>query len=128
MDPEIKIAMWKAIKHFEYNKLDVKQAPFDTFQDTFEMSLANLFSIKNIPNILENANEDMEDNLYVELTKCVFQCSKYTFPALVFMLLVRTRGFVPKRNMKKYIKMGEAFKQKLLVSFKIASASDKNLN
>lgn len=83
-----------------------------------EIGLAKLFDIADIPSILRHPhNPKVEDNLYVELAKCVVGQSKYTFAALFFCVLIRTHGFIPKSKMPHYIEKGDELKKHLIVGF-----------
>lgn len=96
--------------------LSTQQAPIKSLQETMEIGLANFFNMTDIPLILRHPhNPETEDNLFVELAKCLVGQSKYTFAALFFCILLRTHGFIPESKKSHYIEKSDELKKQLIV-------------
>lgn len=87
-----------------------------SLQESLEIGLSKMFIVTDIPLILQHPdNPQIEDNLYIELAKCLVGQSKYTFAGLFFCLLMRTNGFIPKSKISHYIEKHDELQKQLLV-------------
>lgn len=115
---EIKMAIRNAAEHFRNNGLEVKRAPIGTLQDLVECSLAQFFTMQDIPLILRDMeNPKKKHNIYLEMSKCAAGQSDYSFAGLFFSALYETHGLIQKRNIPKYVQLMEKHRQQFLVCY-----------
>lgn len=116
---EIKISMRNAIQHFRNNGLTISEAPVGSLQNLTECSLAQLFTMKDVPLILRDASTPKKSySVYNEILKSMFGKSKFSFAGLFFNFLYDTNGLLPVSKTEKYVQELEDYRQKFLVSLK----------
>lgn len=111
--------MREAVKHFQSNGLETKEASVGSLQKLTECGLAQFFQMQDIPMIVRDGSTTQKpDSIFLEMVKSIFGRSKYSFAGLFFCFLYATNGMIPQRNIPKYLKTGEQVRQQLLVSSK----------
>jgi len=117
VEDSIKMAMWKAVNHFKSNGLQTAPAPIINLQESLEIGMTKLLSVKDVPLILQHPYDPKTvDNVFIEIAKSLIGQSKYTFAALFFCFLLHTRGFIPQSKVQHYVDKGDELK-KLMISF-----------
>lgn len=109
--------MREAVKHFQSNGLETKEAAVGSLQKLTECGLAQFFQMQDIPMIVRDGSKTQKpDSIFLEMVKSIFGKSKYSFAGLFFCFLYATNGMIPQRKIPKYLKTGELVRQQLLVS------------
>lgn len=73
----------------------------------------------DVPLILKHPDDPKkQDNLFIEMFKCMVGKSKYTFPGLFFVFLLQTNGFISKSKIPDYMEKRDQLKKELIVSVK----------
>ncbi|XP_055903384.1 fatty-acid amide hydrolase 2-B-like [Eupeodes corollae] len=113
IDSDFKVAILRAIKHFENNGMQPKEVKIKHLSKSLEITLASIFDIET-PNILINPQKpNNPDNVYAELGKSLIGDSKYSFNGLFLEFLKGVNGMIPKDNVKHWLKESEALKTEL---------------
>ncbi|XP_055853537.1 fatty-acid amide hydrolase 2-A-like [Episyrphus balteatus] len=113
VDSDFKVAILRAIKHFESNGMKAKEVKIKDFTKSLEITLASAFDVET-PSILNNPNKpNHPDNVWAELGKSLIGDSKYSFNGLFLEVLRGLNGLIPKDKVKYWLKEGDAIKAEL---------------
>ncbi|XP_032512780.2 fatty-acid amide hydrolase 2-A-like isoform X1 [Danaus plexippus] len=108
----IQRAILAAVQHLQSRGATVCEDKFNDFEDAVEMSASVFFSMKDIPNMLQDpANPKREKNLILETLKTLLGSGSRTLQALGFEVLKRKRLFVPKEKVPHYIERTDRLRE-----------------
>lgn len=114
VDSDFKVAILRAIKHFENNGMTPKEVKIKDLAKSLEVTLAAAFDIET-PSILNNPKKpNQPDNVYTELAKSLIGDSRYSFNGLFLELLRSLNGLIPKDKVKHWLKEGDSIKSELM--------------
>ncbi|RLU19198.1 hypothetical protein DMN91_007755 [Ooceraea biroi] len=115
VDPEIKECILKAANHFTQYSNCVKKLPIELPNDILEVTIVTYFNIKNLPNLLIDANNPgLRKNSITELAKSLFGLSQHTSQTCFFTVTFETHLGLSKEDISYYTKKGEEIREKLL--------------
>lgn len=115
VDAEIHQSMKRALDHFQSNGLAVRRANELNLEDTFEMGVALLMEVKNMPDLLGYQKENkVRDHALTEIAKSLIGKSEYTFASLLVALINDHRVLVPEYKAVKYTTEARDLRQKFI--------------
>ncbi|XP_063695622.1 fatty-acid amide hydrolase 2-B-like [Culicoides brevitarsis] len=115
IDAEIRNSMKRALDHFQSNGLSVQRATSLDLTDAFEMCVALLMEVQNLPDLLGYQKENkVRDNALVEMAKCLIGRSQYTFAPLSLAFLNDNRVMIPEQKCKKYLPAARKLRQQFI--------------
>lgn len=117
-DEEIKEVMKKAVKYFnETHGCPAEEANFEELGDTVEISASVFFQMEGIPDLMSmtvSDNPKDKKNVYLELLKSIFGLSEYSIAGILFTILYKTNGMIPRSKRDMYSKQNEDLRNKFV--------------
>ncbi|GAB0093674.1 Amidase domain-containing protein [Sergentomyia squamirostris] len=94
----------------------VKPMPFDVdLSDLPEYFISGCSLFKGLPSIfVDPSGQHKTPNMLLELLKCPFGCSKFTFAGMYLMMLTQVSSFMFSRIIPKYMKKLEILKNEMV--------------
>ncbi|XP_012552755.2 fatty-acid amide hydrolase 2-A isoform X2 [Bombyx mori] len=97
VDKCIQDAVLEAVQYLSRCGATVSEEKFKGLEDSVEISISVFFSMKDIPNMLQDpADPKREKNLFLEILKCPIGGASRSLQGLSFALIEKTRLFIPK--------------------------------
>lgn len=113
--PEIKDCVLKAVTHFTQYDIRPEKLPIEWPIELIEIVLSMLFSIKEMPNLLIDANDPkLKKNPATEILKILFGLSQHTMQTTFHAFMFETHFLFSESDLSHYVKQGKAIRQKLL--------------
>lgn len=113
--PEIKDCIQKAVTHFTQYDIRAEELPIEWPTELVEIVLTELLNIKDLPQLLIDANDPMlKKNPVMELVKSLFGLSQHTMQTTFFSMMYETHFPFSESDVLHYTKQGKAIRQKLL--------------
>ncbi|CAH2070822.1 unnamed protein product, partial [Iphiclides podalirius] len=92
----------------------IVERKFKELEDSVEMSISVFFSMKDIPNLLQDpANPKRDKSLIVELIKYMFGGASRSLQGLGFALINRTKLFIPESRRRYYEKKADLLREEM---------------
>ncbi|RVE44206.1 hypothetical protein evm_011161 [Chilo suppressalis] len=97
VDPAIKDRIRSAAKYLETEcGATIYEEKFKDLEDSVEISVSEFFSMRDIPNMLQDPADPKRDkSLWLELLKCLFGGGSRSLQGLGFTLISRNNLFIP---------------------------------
>ncbi|XP_026737564.1 fatty-acid amide hydrolase 2-A-like isoform X1 [Trichoplusia ni] len=108
-------AIRKAVKYLETEcGSTVSEEKFKDLEDSVEISVSAFFSMKDIPNLLQDpANPKRDKSLFVEFIKYFFGGGSRSLQGLSFSLINRSRLFIPDSRISYYNEKANALREQM---------------
>lgn len=114
VDDDFRIAILRAIKHFENNGMEPKELKLKSISKSMEITLSAIFDLETPSILIDPKNPNKSDNVFAEMAKCLIGDSDYSFNGLFMEFLRVVNGFIPKDNFKYWLKERDALRTELL--------------
>ncbi|KAG6450159.1 fatty-acid amide hydrolase 2-A [Manduca sexta] len=96
VEPRVRDSILNAAKYLQHCGATLSEEKFKDLEDSVEISVSVFFSMKDIPNMLQDpANPKRDKSLLLELVKLLFGGGSRSLQGLSFALIQRTRLFIP---------------------------------
>lgn len=115
--PEIKECVLKAAQHFQQYGNSVEELPIEWPDIIVEISIALLYNIKNLPQMLlhvKNPTVCLHKNAVVEVGKTLFGLSQHTLHTSFFIASHQRQFLFSKSDLQYYTKRAEEIREKLM--------------
>ncbi|XP_068631126.1 fatty-acid amide hydrolase 2-A-like [Battus philenor] len=115
VERDIKDAIVDAARYLQRDcGATISEKKFKALEDSVEMSISVFFSMKDMPNLLQDpANPKRDKSLVVELIKSILGCASRSLQGLGFALITRTRLFIPAARRTHYQLQAHALKEEI---------------
>ncbi|XP_047510448.1 fatty-acid amide hydrolase 2-A-like [Pieris napi] len=114
VEAELKQAVTRAALYLQSRGATVSKHYLEDLEDSVEMSVSVFFSMKDIPNMLQDpVNPKQDKSLLMELIKYILGFGVRSLQALGFTLIHRTNLFIPEHRTVHYREKTERLRQHL---------------
>ncbi|CAK1546315.1 unnamed protein product [Leptosia nina] len=114
VEPCLKETVRSAAEYLQQCGAELCYDNFEDLEDSVEMSVSVFFSMKDIPNMLQDpANPKQDKNLVTELVKYMFGGGSRSLQGLGFSLIHKTNLFIPENRTQYYYEKTQRLKQHL---------------
>lgn len=114
-DVEIKEAIKKAVRYFdEVHGCPTEEVEIEELGDTVEISASVFFQMEGIPDLMSmtvSDNPKDKKNVYLELLKSIFGLSEYSIAGILFTILYKTNGMIPRSKRDMYNKQNAELRE-----------------